>query len=70
MRRPPGPRPGHAGDLRGRRAEQGVTGGAVTNLAGTQSVVLSGRLSLTSHRWLADHAVAGTVLLPGTAFVE
>ncbi|MDX3804783.1 polyketide synthase dehydratase domain-containing protein, partial [Streptomyces sp. AK04-3B] len=33
-------------------------------------VVLSGRLSLTSHRWLADHAVAGTVLLPGTAFVE
>jgi len=33
-------------------------------------VVLTGRLSLSSHPWLADHAVAGTVLLPGTAFVE
>ncbi|WP_442973923.1 hypothetical protein, partial [Saccharothrix sp. ST-888] len=28
------------------------------------------RLSLDSHPWLADHAVMGTVLLPGTAFVE
>ncbi|RBM09482.1 type I polyketide synthase, partial [Streptomyces sp. PT12] len=32
--------------------------------------VLTGRLSLRTHPWLADHAVAGTVLLPGTAFVE
>ena len=31
---------------------------------------LTGRLSLQTHPWLADHAVAGTVLLPGTAFVE
>ncbi|MDX3580196.1 polyketide synthase dehydratase domain-containing protein, partial [Streptomyces sp. FL07-04A] len=44
--------------------------GAVVELAGTQGVVLSGRLSLKTHGWLADHAVAGTVLLPGTAFVE
>ncbi|MYR42066.1 type I polyketide synthase, partial [Streptomyces sp. SID5910] len=29
-----------------------------------------GRLSLASHAWLADHAVLGAVLLPGTAFVE
>ena len=33
-------------------------------------LVFAGRLSLASHPWLADHAVAGTVLLPGTAFVE
>ncbi|MEU7146403.1 type I polyketide synthase [Nocardia sp. NPDC046473] len=32
--------------------------------------VFTGRLSLTSHPWLAQHAVHGTVLLPGTAFVE
>ncbi|MGW0281456.1 SDR family NAD(P)-dependent oxidoreductase, partial [Streptomyces sp. NPDC003006] len=32
--------------------------------------VLTGRLSLTTHPWLADHAVVGAVLLPGTAFVE
>ena len=33
-------------------------------------VVLTGRLSLAGQPWLADHAVAGAVLLPGTAFVE
>ncbi|MEU6777496.1 SDR family NAD(P)-dependent oxidoreductase, partial [Streptomyces sp. NPDC046759] len=33
-------------------------------------VVLTGRLSLRTHPWLADHAVAGAVLLPGTAFVD
>ncbi|MER5796608.1 SDR family NAD(P)-dependent oxidoreductase, partial [Streptomyces sp. NPDC001980] len=27
-------------------------------------------MSLRSHPWLADHAVNGTVLLPGTAFLE
>ena len=28
------------------------------------------RISRQTHPWLADHAVAGTALLPGTAFVE
>ena len=32
--------------------------------------LFTGRLSLESHPWLADHAVMGGVLLPGTAFVE
>ncbi|MFE9425685.1 type I polyketide synthase [Kitasatospora sp. NPDC006697] len=44
--------------------------GAVTRLAGGDGLVLTGRLSLRTHPWLADHAVAGRVLLPGTAFVE
>ncbi|KOV21827.1 hypothetical protein ADK60_24885, partial [Streptomyces sp. XY431] len=43
--------------------------GAALQLAGGDSV-LTGRLSLSSHSWLADHAVFGTVVLPGTAFVE
>ncbi|WP_084960283.1 type I polyketide synthase [Thermoactinospora rubra] len=43
---------------------------AVTALADSDTMVLSGRLSLSSHKWLADHAVGGAVLLPGTAFVE
>ncbi|MFJ7150328.1 SDR family NAD(P)-dependent oxidoreductase [Streptomyces sp. NPDC100445] len=43
---------------------------AATDLPDTQGAVLTGRLSLASHPWLADHAVHGTVLLPGTAFVE
>src|SRR5262249_35186195 len=33
-------------------------------------VTLTGRLSLSTHPWLADHQVGGTVLLPGTAFLE
>ena len=33
-------------------------------------LVLTGRLSLAAQPWLADHVVAGTVLVPGTAFVE
>src|SRR5450755_3168868 len=43
--------------------------GAAVELAG-EGYVLTGRLSVRSHPWLADHAVAGTVLVPGTAFVE
>ncbi|AZK92508.1 type I polyketide synthase [Streptomyces tsukubensis] len=39
-------------------------------LAGTGALVLTGRLSTRSHPWLADHVIAGTVLLPGTALVE
>ncbi|MFF4255935.1 type I polyketide synthase [Streptomyces sp. NPDC001663] len=39
-------------------------------LAGGDEAVLSGRLALGTHPWLADHAALGTVLLPGTAVVE
>ncbi|KPC79274.1 type I polyketide synthase, partial [Streptomyces sp. NRRL S-4] len=39
-------------------------------LAGTDGVVMTGRISIETHPWLADHAVWGSVLLPGTAFVE
>ncbi|NYV77415.1 type I polyketide synthase, partial [Streptomyces sp. UH6] len=39
-------------------------------LADGDGLVLTSRLSLDTHPWLADHAVFGTVLLPGTAFVE
>ncbi|MGM1057967.1 SDR family NAD(P)-dependent oxidoreductase [Saccharothrix sp. Mg75] len=31
---------------------------------------LTGAVSLSTHPWLADHAVRGRVLLPGTAFLE
>ena len=44
--------------------------GAVTEVAAGDQLVLSGRVSLSTHPWLADHAVLGSVLLPGTAFVE
>ncbi|KJS52328.1 hypothetical protein VM98_32155, partial [Streptomyces rubellomurinus subsp. indigoferus] len=44
--------------------------GATVALADADEYLLTGRLAIGTHRWLADHAVAGTVLLPGTAFVE
>ncbi|MFI0822787.1 SDR family NAD(P)-dependent oxidoreductase [Streptomyces sp. NPDC021098] len=33
-------------------------------------LLLTGRLSLTTHPWLADHTIAGSVPLPGTALLE
>ncbi len=60
------------GDVSG--AGLGVAGhpllGAVVELAGGDGLVLTGRLSLRTHPWLADHGVFGAVLLPGTALLE
>ncbi|MEU5158994.1 type I polyketide synthase [Streptomyces sp. NPDC020875] len=44
--------------------------GAATLLADSGELVVTARLSTATHPWLADHAVGGAVLLPGTAFVE
>ncbi|MER7826726.1 type I polyketide synthase [Streptomyces sp. NPDC096097] len=33
-------------------------------------VLATGRLSLSTHPWLGEHTVLGTVLVPGTAFVD
>ncbi|AJE81438.1 polyketide synthase type I [Streptomyces albus] len=44
--------------------------GAVLELADSEGLLLTGRLSLDTHPWLADHVVAGAAILPGTAFVE
>ncbi|WP_143668157.1 type I polyketide synthase, partial [Streptomyces carpinensis] len=43
---------------------------AVVVSAETGAPVLTGRLAVDTHPWLADHAVLGSVLLPGTAYVE
>ncbi len=44
--------------------------GATVEGPGGEGLTLTGRVSLTTHPWLADHAVAGAALLPGTAFLE
>ncbi|MFI2695479.1 SDR family NAD(P)-dependent oxidoreductase, partial [Kitasatospora sp. NPDC018619] len=44
--------------------------GASLSLADGDGLLLTGRLSLRTHPWLADHAVLGSVLLPGTAFLD
>ncbi|RKT66837.1 type I polyketide synthase, partial [Saccharothrix variisporea] len=43
--------------------------GAVVELP-DGGVALTGTVSLSTHPWLADHAVLGRVLLPATGFVE
>ncbi|MGO4618330.1 SDR family NAD(P)-dependent oxidoreductase, partial [Nocardia sp. 2YAB30] len=42
----------------------------VVPLAGKDEWLFTGRVSLRTHPWLADHAVFGSVLLPGAGFVE
>jgi acyl transferase domain-containing protein len=44
--------------------------GAAIVLPGSDEYLLTGSLSLRTHPWLADHAVRGTVILPGTAYLE
>jgi pimaricinolide synthase PimS1 len=49
--------------------EHGILG-AVTRLAHDSGWLYSGLLSLDTHPWLADHAVSGTALLPGTGLLD
>ncbi|WP_442875952.1 type I polyketide synthase [Amycolatopsis sp. NBC_01488] len=44
--------------------------GAAVSLAGSDGALFTGLLSATSHPLLAQHVVLGSVLLPGTAFME
>jgi acyl transferase domain-containing protein/NADPH:quinone reductase-like Zn-dependent oxidoreductase/NADP-dependent 3-hydroxy acid dehydrogenase YdfG/acyl carrier protein len=44
--------------------------GAALALADGEGWLFTGRISLQTHPWLADHSVLGTVILPGTAFLE
>ncbi|BBX61279.1 polyketide synthase [Mycobacterium saskatchewanense] len=44
--------------------------GAILRRPDSGGVVLTGRISTVAQPWLADHAVSGTVILPGAAFVE
>ncbi|MFE2948798.1 SDR family NAD(P)-dependent oxidoreductase [Embleya sp. NPDC059267] len=66
----------HTGPSTGEPAEIGLADarhpllGATVAIAGEDRVVLTGRLSLRTHPWLAGHTVLGSVLLPGTALVD
>ncbi|MFC3455470.1 SDR family NAD(P)-dependent oxidoreductase [Amycolatopsis speibonae] len=44
--------------------------GAAIELADGEGLLFAGRVSVHSHPWLAEHAVAGTILFPGTAYLE
>ncbi|WP_420834380.1 type I polyketide synthase [Streptomyces rapamycinicus] len=42
----------------------------MTTVADTGELILSGRLSTSTHPWLTDHTVNGTVIVPGTALID
>ncbi|MER5353636.1 SDR family NAD(P)-dependent oxidoreductase [Kitasatospora sp. NPDC002551] len=65
----PAPAAADAEGLGLRSADHPLLGAALAQ-AGDDRHLLTGRISLPTHPWLADHAVLGTVLLPGTAIVE
>ncbi|MFI5832025.1 SDR family NAD(P)-dependent oxidoreductase, partial [Streptomyces sp. NPDC051578] len=44
--------------------------GAVLPSPDTDVITFTGRLSVGTHGWIADHDVLGSILLPGTGFVE
>ncbi|MGP3972257.1 type I polyketide synthase, partial [Streptomyces sp. 6N223] len=51
-------------------AEHALLGATVELAGGQGGVLFTGRLSLRAQPWLADHAVLGTVLLPGSALID
>ncbi|MGW2232032.1 SDR family NAD(P)-dependent oxidoreductase, partial [Streptomyces formicae] len=44
--------------------------GAIVDTADSDGELFTGRLSVETHPWLADHVIQGSILLPGTAFLE
>nr|WP_323178425.1 type I polyketide synthase [Micromonospora lupini] len=60
---------GDPSDVGQEAAEHGLLGAVVAVAEGDQ-LLLTGRISLGTHPWLADHAVLGTVILPGAALVD
>jgi acyl transferase domain-containing protein/NADPH:quinone reductase-like Zn-dependent oxidoreductase len=64
---------GAGGDMRSvgqASTDHPLLGAAVALAAEEEGWLFTGRLSLQEHPWLADHVVLGSVLLPGTAFLE
>jgi acyl transferase domain-containing protein/D-arabinose 1-dehydrogenase-like Zn-dependent alcohol dehydrogenase/acyl carrier protein len=50
-------------------AEHPLLGAAMT-VAGSDELILTGRLSTQTHPWLADHVVNGVIPFPSTGFLE
>ncbi|MEU3964802.1 SDR family NAD(P)-dependent oxidoreductase [Streptomyces buecherae] len=66
---PPRPAAAEPADLGLEAAGHPLLAAALSPADG-DGLLLTGRLSARSHPWLADHVVLGTVVVPGTAFLE
>ncbi|WP_018680911.1 type I polyketide synthase [Actinokineospora enzanensis] len=65
-------RPGTRGDVTSaglQSAEHPLLGAAVA-LAESDAVLFTGRISVHTHPWLADHTIDGAPVFPGTGFLE
>ncbi|WP_437113659.1 SDR family NAD(P)-dependent oxidoreductase [Streptomyces violaceusniger] len=62
-------RTGDAGGAGLTAVDHPLLAGAVAP-AGSDTALFTARLSQTTHRWLADHAVLGGVVLPGSVFLD
>ncbi|MFD7256842.1 type I polyketide synthase [Streptomyces sp. NPDC059874] len=60
--------PSGTADLGQAPADHPLLGAAVD--LGDGETVFTGRLSTRTHPWLADHALSGTIVVPGTALLE
>ncbi|MET0305675.1 MAG: SDR family NAD(P)-dependent oxidoreductase, partial [Solirubrobacterales bacterium] len=58
-----------AGAIGQREVDHPLLAAAIEDPEG-ERLTLTGSISLSTHPWLADHAVLDTVILPGTAFLE
>jgi pimaricinolide synthase PimS1 len=58
-----------AGSIGQAKVEHPLLGALIADPQG-RGLTLTGRVSLRTHPWLADHAIAGSVLLSGTTFLE
>ncbi|MYQ47961.1 SDR family NAD(P)-dependent oxidoreductase, partial [Streptomyces sp. SID4985] len=65
----PAPEAADAAGLGLRPAGHPLLGAAIAP-ADQDTYLLTGRLSLATHPWLADHTLHGVVVLPGTALLE
>ncbi|MFJ5263440.1 type I polyketide synthase [Streptomyces sp. NPDC088387] len=54
----------------GAARDQSALLGPAFEVPGTDRTVLTARLSVATHPWLADHVIAGRVVVPATVFVE
>ncbi len=57
-------------NLLGQRPTEHRLISAAVRQADDRGWLFTGRLTMEEHPWLADHAVMGFVLLPGTAYIE
>lgn len=64
------PAPADSGTRAKRMSPESVAGESLPAPAGSEAIVLTGRLSLSTHPWLADHAPLGGALLPSAGFLE